>query len=115
MRYFEDYVPGVTFDCGLVSMDEAAIIAFGNDYDPQPFHTDPVLARPSPYGGLIASGWHTADLVTRQLVDNYLSRSPLAAPRRPDADADRAEVRCYAEGWALYSTPKIPHCTELPR
>jgi acyl dehydratase len=73
VRYFEDYVPGVTFDCDTVLVDEASIIAFARDYDPQPFHTDPVLALSSPYGGLISSGWHTAGLVMRQLVDNYLA------------------------------------------
>jgi len=47
VRYFEGYVPGVTFDRGAVSVEEAAVIAFANDYDPQPFSIDPVLARSS--------------------------------------------------------------------
>lgn len=70
-RYFEDYVPGTVVDCGSVSVDEADIIAFAKEYDPQPFHVDPSFD--SPYGGLIASGWHTISLVMRQLVEHFIS------------------------------------------
>ena len=72
-RYFEDYALGVTQECGRVSVDEASIMTFANAFDPQPFHVDPVAAATGPFGGLIASGWHTAALVMRLLVDNYLS------------------------------------------
>ncbi|MBV9450588.1 MAG: MaoC family dehydratase [Streptosporangiaceae bacterium] len=71
VRYFEDFAPGVTFDCGSVSVDEGSIVAFAKEYDPQPFHVDPSID--GPFGGLIASGWHTASLVMRQLVEHYLS------------------------------------------
>jgi acyl dehydratase len=70
-RYFEDYVQGVTFECGTVDVDEAAIVAFAKEYDPQPFHIDPGIE--GPFGGLIASGWHTAALVMRLLVESFLS------------------------------------------
>jgi acyl dehydratase len=73
LGYFDDYAPGTTYDCGSVSVDEAAIISFAKDFDPQPFHVDPVAAASGPFGGLIASGWHTAALVMRLIVDNYLS------------------------------------------
>jgi acyl dehydratase len=69
--YFEDYQPGLMVDCGSVSVEEADIIAFAKEFDPQPFHIDPAFA--SPYGGLIASGWHTISLVMRQLVENFVS------------------------------------------
>lgn len=69
-RYFEDYTPGLVVDCGSVSLSEADIIAFAKEYDPQPFHTDPSFD--SPFGGLIASGWHTVSLVMRQLVEHYV-------------------------------------------
>ena len=72
-RYFEDYVPGLTVDCGSFSVSEAEIIAFAKEYDPQPFHVDPVAAKDGPYGGLIASGWHTTSMMMRQLVDHYVS------------------------------------------
>ena len=72
-RYFDDYVPGMTHDCGSVSVSRAEIISFATQFDPQPFHVDPEAAARGPFGGLIASGWHTAALVMRQLVDHYLS------------------------------------------
>jgi acyl dehydratase len=73
LGYFDDYAPGTTYDCGSVSVSEADIIAFAKEYDPQPFHVDPVAAASGPFGGLIASGWHTAGLVMRLIVDNYLA------------------------------------------
>ena len=73
LRYFGDYVPGKTYECGSVGVDQASIIAFAKEFDPQPFHVDPVAAASGPFGGLIASGWHTAALVMRLLVENYLS------------------------------------------
>ena len=73
LRYFEDYAPGTTYDCGSVGIDQASIIAFAKEFDPQPFHVDPVAAAAGPFGGLIASGWHTAVLVMRLLVEQYLS------------------------------------------
>ncbi len=73
LRYFEDYLPGTTYDCGNVSVSEAEIVAFAKQFDPQPFHVDPETAAGGPFGGLIASGWQTAVLVMRQLVEHYLS------------------------------------------
>jgi len=71
-RYFEDYQPGLTVDCGSFSISEAEIIAFAKDYDPQPFHIDPVGSAEGPYGGLIASGWQTTSLTMRLLVEHFL-------------------------------------------
>lgn len=73
LSYFEDYALGSTYECGSVSIDQASIIAFAKEFDPQPFHVDPVAAAAGPYGGLIASGWHTAALVMRLLVEDYLA------------------------------------------
>jgi acyl dehydratase len=72
LRYFEDYPTGTTTDCGSVSVDQAQIISFARQFDPQPFHVDPVAAASGPFGGLVASGWHTAGLVMRLIVDNYV-------------------------------------------
>jgi acyl dehydratase len=80
-RYFEDFVPDSTAEFGPIEVDEAEIIAFAERYDPQPIHIDRVGAANGPFGGLIASGWHTASLVMRLLVDNYLPRdASLASP-----------------------------------
>lgn len=72
-RYFEDYAGGAAFECRPIVVDESEIIAFARRYDPQDFHTDPAAAARSIYGGLIASGWHTAAMTMRQLVEDYLS------------------------------------------
>jgi acyl dehydratase len=72
-RYFEDYAPGLTVDCGTFSVSEADIIAFAKEYDPQPFHVDPVGAVDGPFGGLIASGWQTTALMMRQVVERFIS------------------------------------------
>jgi len=80
-RHFEDYLPGATGTFGLIEMRETDIIEFAHRYDPQPIHTDPVAAAAGPFGGLIASGWHTVGLVMRELVEHYLSKSAaLASP-----------------------------------
>jgi acyl dehydratase len=81
LRYFEDYLPGTTYDCGTVSVSEAQILAFAREFDPQPMHVDVDAAARGPFGGVIASGWHTAALVMRQLVDHFLSaEAGLASP-----------------------------------
>ena len=79
IRYFEDFVEGETIVLGSHQLSAESIIAFAREYDPQPMHTDPELARLSPYGGLIASGWQTAVTYMRLLVDNLIAgtESPL--------------------------------------
>ena len=72
-RYFEDYVVGVVHEFGSIEVTEAEIIDFAKRYDPQPFHIDPAAAQNSIFGGVIASGWHTASMMMRLLVDRYIS------------------------------------------
>ena len=72
-RYFEDYAPGSVHEFGPIKVEETEIIEFARRYDPQVFHIDPEAAKRTIYGGLIASGWHTAGLMMRLLVDHYLS------------------------------------------
>jgi acyl dehydratase len=74
-RHFEDYPHGAEVEYGPVAVDEAAIIAFGRQFDPQPFHVDTQRAADGPFGGVIASGWHTCSLMMRLLVDHYLPRA----------------------------------------
>ena len=59
MRYYEDFTVGEVTEVGPVSVSEEEIVAFAARYDPQPFHIDPEAATSGPFGGLIASGWHT--------------------------------------------------------
>ncbi len=72
-RYFEDYVPGEVHEFGSIVAEEAEMIDFARRFDPQPFHTDPVAAKQTIFGGLIASGWYTAGLMMRLYADHYLS------------------------------------------
>lgn len=74
-HYFEDFVEGQTVELGAFSLSEEEIIDFASKYDPQPMHVDPEAARQSIYGGLIASGWHTAASYMRLVVDNVLAGS----------------------------------------
>ena len=60
MRYWEDFAVGDVTELDEVVVTEAEIIEFAERYDPQPFHIDPAAAKDGPFGGLIASGWHTA-------------------------------------------------------
>jgi len=66
--YFEDFKVGQKFHAKGATLTEADIIAYGKQYDPQDFHTDPVKAKDTVFGGLIASGWHTASLTMRMII-----------------------------------------------
>jgi acyl dehydratase len=69
-QYLEDYAAGQIFRSSRVTLDKDQIIAFAGQYDPQPYHLDEEAARKSVFGGLAASGWHTAALTMRLLVDS---------------------------------------------
>lgn len=73
--YLDDLVPGQRFDLGSFTLTADEIIAFARDYDPQSFHLSEEGGRASPYGGLIASGWHTCSVTMRRLVDGFLVRT----------------------------------------
>lgn len=73
--FFEDFVPGDVIELGTYEMTEAEIIDFGRRFDPQYFHTDPQAAVDSPFGGLIASGWHTVSAWARLWIDTVVSKA----------------------------------------
>jgi len=68
MRYFEDLNVGDRFGTATVTVTEADMVAFARQFDPQPFHLDAEAARDSAFGRFVASGWHTAALSMRLLV-----------------------------------------------
>lgn len=72
---FEEIQEGQVIELGPVTVTETEIIAFARQFDPQPFHTDPAFAMASRWGGIIASGWHTAALAMRMVVDGVLAGS----------------------------------------
>jgi len=71
-RYLEDFAVGQTFGSGRTCIDGDRALAFAAEFDPQPFHLDKVTARHSIFGGLTASGWHTAAVTMRLLVESEL-------------------------------------------
>jgi acyl dehydratase len=73
--FFDDFWVGRQFALGQYKLTEDEIIAFGKDYDPQPFHTDPRSPAAMQYGGVIASGWHTTAIAMRLMVDSFLGCS----------------------------------------
>ena len=71
-RYFEDFAVGQTFGSGRLRIDKERCKTFAAEFDPQPFHLDEEAARETIFGGLAASGWHTAAVSMRLLVDGEL-------------------------------------------
>ena len=81
-RYFEDFAVGqVHKPSGRIRVEKHEIIDFATKYDPQPFHLDDEAGRKSIFGRLVASGWHTASLFMRLLVDGHLKHvDSIASP-----------------------------------
>jgi acyl dehydratase len=100
-RCLDDYVVGSVTEFGSIAVKESEIVDFARRYDPQVFHTDPEAAKSTVYGGLIASGWHTASMMMRLIVDHYLpSVRSLGSPgidelrwTRPVRPGDELSVR----------------------
>ena len=100
-RYFEDYPVGLVDEFGDIEITADDIVAFARRYDPQPMHIDPEAAAQGPFGGLIASGWHTAALIMPLFVEHFLSKvATLPSPGidelrwvRPVRPGDRLRVR----------------------
>ncbi len=92
--YWEDFDVGHESTYGGHTVTREEIIEFGLEFDPQPFHIDAEAAANSPYSGLIASGWQTAALFMRMLVDNVLSHS--ASMGSPGVESLRWKRPVYA-------------------
>ena len=72
---FEDFSLGMTLRSPEISVDRTAIERFAREFDPQPFHLDPQAGAASFFGAQVASGWHTAALTMRLLVESGLAIS----------------------------------------
>ena len=70
--YLDDLRVGQRFLSGTHRIDEEQIRAFAEQFDPQPFHLDPESAKTTLFEGVVASGWHTAAITMRLLVDSGL-------------------------------------------
>ncbi|HZH77600.1 MAG TPA: MaoC family dehydratase [Archangium sp.] len=75
MRYFEDFQVGQVHELGSYVVSREEILAFARQYDPQPFHLDDEAGRQSIFGSIIASGWQTAAICHRLLVESLLKSS----------------------------------------
>lgn len=99
-QFFEDFALGDEFHAGPLAFTEEEIIAFGRQFDPQGFHTDPAFAREHFYGGLIASGWHVLAKTFRALIDaGFLRGGGMGSPgidevrwKRPVRPGDELRV-----------------------
>ena len=70
--YLEDLHPGQSFTTASYKVDAADVKAFARQFDPQPFHLDEAAAAETLFGGLAASGWHTAAITMRLLVTSEI-------------------------------------------
>jgi acyl dehydratase len=98
--YFEDYIVGTVRETGSLTVEEDEIVEFARRFDPQYFHVDKDAAKQSIYGGLIASGWHTAAMAMSLLVNDYVSAAGMGSPGidelrwlRPVRPGDTLRVR----------------------
>jgi acyl dehydratase len=121
MRFYEDLKVGDTFRTAEAVVTEADILRYGREFDPQPFHTDPVAAKASFFGGLVASGWHTAGVSMRLMVQSELRLEEGVIGQgvehvlwpRPVFPGDTLRVDCTVEelhekrGRADYGTVKL--------
>ncbi|HEY5900228.1 MAG TPA: MaoC family dehydratase [Burkholderiales bacterium] len=73
--YWEDFPAGKVVEYGSRTLSQEEIIAFARDWDPQRYHVDPEAAKKTPFGGLIASGWHSGCVLMRFMCDAYLNES----------------------------------------
>ena len=69
-QYLEDFVAGQVYRSNRLQVDKEQILAFASQFDPQPYHLDEAAARKSVFKGLAASGWHTAAMTMRLLVES---------------------------------------------
>ncbi len=83
-QWFEDLRVGRQIRLGDHHFTEEEIITFARAYDPQPFHVDPEAARASLFGGLVASGWHTASIWMRLMADHQRKQAQEQRKMAPD-------------------------------
>ncbi len=99
--YFDDLPKGYTFETGTRTLSEDDIIGFARQWDRQTFHTDPEAAKASPYGGLIASGFHSLLTAFNLTLDaNVWNEASMGSPGidslrwiRPVRPGDTLRVR----------------------
>ena len=127
--YLEDFAAGQVFRSGTLTVEEAEILDYARRYDPQPFHLDDAAARGTPFGGLAASGWHTAALTMRLITEALPfaggavgAGAEIRGPR-PTRPGGELRVECEVlggepsrsrpgEGWATVRTTTLNRAGE---
>src|SRR5256714_9609289 len=94
VMWFEDVPLGEKITLGSYTFTEENIIAFAKKYDPQPFHIDKEAALRSPYGGLIASGWHTALIWMKRMIAYRHPRVAAGAGHKQPKNISPRPPRC---------------------
>ncbi|MBR0647128.1 MaoC family dehydratase [Plastoroseomonas hellenica] len=127
--FLEDLAEGMRFAAGPVPIEAEEIKGFAARYDPQPFHLDEAAARGSLFGGLAASGWHTAALTMRLLTEALPFAQGVIGTGgeinwpRPTRPGDRLRVECEvlavqpsrsrpADGWVSLRTTTLNQADE---
>ena len=100
LLYLDDLAVGQRFQGGAVEVTAADIVTYARAFDPQPFHLDEEAAKGSFFGGLAASGWHTASLTMRMIVEampvgwGVIGTGGEISWPRPTRPGDRLRVEC---------------------
>jgi acyl dehydratase len=127
--FLEDLAEGMRFAAGPVPVEAEEIKAFAARYDPQPFHLDEEAARGTLFGGLAASGWHTAALTMRLLTEalpfaqGVIGKGGEVEWPRPTRPGDMLRVECEvlavqasrsrpADGWVTLRTTTLNQAEE---
>ncbi len=106
--YFEDFAPGQSYRSSAAIMERDRIVAFGQEFDPQPQHVSEEGAKGSMFGSLVASGWHTGSLTMRLQLEAVMDRMPGGAMgAQVDSLAWRRPV---LPGDALYAVVEVLEC-----
>ena len=115
--FFNDLIVGTTRDLGACTFTPDAIVGFASQFDPQPFHTDPEAARRSHFGGLCASGWHTAAVWMKLMIAHRRAadEQARAAGLRPAALGPSPGFRDLRWLKPVYAGDTIRYCSTLVR
>jgi acyl dehydratase len=114
--YWEDFQEGLVMTFGPKRVERDEVIRFATEFDPQPFHLNEEAGKASLFGGLAASGWHTAGMVMRLMCDGFLNKSSsLGSPgldslkwQRPVMVGDELRARLTVLGSRpMNSKPKV--------
>jgi acyl dehydratase len=115
-QYWEDVWIGGRRELGSYTFTEEEIIRFGKKYDPQPFHIDPEAAKHSIFGGIIASGWHTAAIWMKLAIadrEKSAGKSPLLRAGVSPGYEDMRWIKPVRPGMTLRFSSEICGKVEL--